>query len=102
MYTYYGYKNQLLSLVKPVSIHTEHGDQDSNIRRYYLFYRVGSYFFHHPIDVKELEKCPDLPREDIGLLNNSGHGIEDLISVQFIEKVLLLIQTNHYTFQLSS
>lgn len=96
---YYRYKDQLLSLVTPVSIHFVNDGNYYDIRRYYLFYRVGSYSFHHPIEVKDLEKYPDLPQEDIGTLTTYGHEIEDLISVQFVDKVLHLIRTGRYIFQ---
>ena len=96
---YYRYKDQLLSIVNPISIHIVSGRNSSENRRYYLFYRVGSYSFHYPIDVKDLDKYPDLPQEDIGTLTTSGHEIEDLISVQFVDKVLHLIRTGRYIFQ---
>ena len=95
---YYGYKERLLALVDPVSIHTEGSNTSSNLR-YYLYYRVGDYSFHRPLEVCDLNQYPDLPQEDIGKLTTSGQEIDDLISVQFVQKVLRLIETNQYTYQ---
>ena len=98
---YYEYKEQLLALVDPVSIHTEGSNTSSNLR-YYLYYRVGGYSFHKPLEETDLDKYPDLPKEDIGSLTTFGHEIEDLISMQFVQKLLHLIHTNQYTFQRSN
>lgn len=99
---YYKYKEQLLSLVHPISIHVENSGDTSDNVRYYLFYRIGDYSFHKPVKVSALKTYPDLPMQDIETLTTSGHEISDLVSVQFVKKVLHLIKTRQYTYQLSS
>lgn len=95
---YYEYKDLLLSLVDPVAIHMESDTASDDSKRYYLFYRVGDFSFHRPLDKKDLDKYLELPQDDIGTLNTHGHEIQDLISVQFVMKVLDVIRRGQYTY----
>ena len=64
--------------------------------RYYLFYDLNhGLSFHTPI--RSIEGY-DLPVVDIGALETFGSDIDDLISVQFVDKVLSLIESGQYTY----
>ena len=77
-------------------------DEDSPKYHYYLFYELGSYSFHTPIERSDLEKYPTLENKDIGRLLTQGKEISDLISVQFVKKVIELISSGEYLLQLCS
>jgi hypothetical protein len=68
------------------------------VEKYYLFYNVGEHSFHTPIPEDELSKYPNLEQVHIEGLITHGQDILDLLSVQFVEKVLTLIASNDYTF----
>ncbi len=64
--------------------------------KYYLYYDIGTnHCFHHPIDSEE---GYNLPIIDIGNLDTWGTEIDDLISVQFVDKVIKLIESGEYTY----
>lgn len=58
---------------------------------------MGEYSFHSPIRSYSEEKYKDLEVTDIGELTTFGRVINDLISVQFVKKVLCLIDSGDYT-----
>lgn len=64
--------------------------------RYYLYYDLGyGHSFHKPI------QSPDnyqLPIVDIESLKTYGSNTDDLISAQFVDKVINLIESNQYTY----
>ena len=66
-------------------------------KKYYLFYDLGNHSFHTPIYQSDLEKYPSLKIEDIDDLVTYGDEIRELISIQFVQKVLELIATGVYT-----
>ena len=71
---------------------------------YYLFYDVGAehcHTFHTPIDEKDVKQY-ELPVIEIDQLQTEGHEITDLVSNQFVEKVVALIQSGTFTYQPSS
>ena len=64
--------------------------------RYYLFYDLNhGHTFHTPIRSTE---GYDLPVVDIGVLQTFGSDTDALISVQFVDKVLALIESGQYTY----
>lgn len=67
------------------------GDVEDRSRRkyhYYLFYDInGTKTFHSPIQEEDVKKY-DLEVIDIDQLETEGHDISDLISNQFVQKVL--------------
>jgi hypothetical protein len=65
--------------------------------RYYLFYPFSNTSFHSPIDDNNLEKY-DLEIITIDNLNTFGKDINDLVSIQFCQKVIDLIKTNDFIF----
>lgn len=103
---YYSMKSTFLSLVTPVCVHTAIVSRDvnhdgycigkQNVRRFYLYYKVGGYGFHQPI--KEDEIPADLPIEDIGEFTTHGKDIKDLLSTDFCKKVLALIKSGDYQY----
>jgi hypothetical protein len=66
--------------------------------KYYLFYDLGTHSFHVPIDEKKLEKYPDLEVKNIENLVTVGKNIEELISVQFVDKVIAVIKSGQYKY----
>lgn len=89
---YYDSKDKMLSLIKPKCIHK------NSYEEYFLYYILGEYSFHSPIRSYSEEKYKDLEVTDIGELTTFGRVINDLISVQFVKKVLCLIDSGDYTF----
>lgn len=65
-------------------------------KKYYLFYDFGNYSFHTPIDEDDLKKYPTLNIKDIGILVTYGKEITELLSNQFVNKVISLINTGNY------
>lgn len=64
--------------------------------KYYLFYDLGcGHTFHTPLDEKSAEKW-NLDIVDIGSLVTFGDKIGDLISCQFVKKVIALIESGDY------
>ena len=66
--------------------------------RYYLFYDLGEHSFHTSID-RTTAEASQLPIQDIDTLQTEGHEIADLLSCQFVRKVLRLIETKDYQYQ---
>ena len=64
--------------------------------RFYLFYDLGQvHTFHTPIDNPERYS---LPIVEIDQLVTKGDDIVELVSVQFVQKVLLLIESADFTY----
>ena len=65
--------------------------------RYYLYYPFGDHSYHTPIAEEELKQYPDLPVVDIGEIVTTGDDVSDLMSVQFVDKIIELIDSGEYT-----
>lgn len=80
----------------------EFGDielKDKPIYHYYLFYDVGAdKTFHTPIEEKQIADYPNLEVVKIDRIETEGHEINDLISNQFVTKLIELIQSKSYTY----
>ena len=65
---------------------------------YFLYYEIGEYSFHSPISEKIAERKTNLEIQEIDE-NFKTHGskIEGLLSMQFVKKVLELLQSEDYT-----
>ena len=65
---------------------------------YFLYYEIGEYSFHSPITEKIAESNTELEIQEIDE-NFKTHGskIEGLLSMQFVKKVLELLQSEDYT-----
>ena len=65
---------------------------------YFLYYEIGEYSFHSPITEKIAERKTNLEIQEIDE-NFKTHGskIEGLLSMQFVKKVLELLQSEDYT-----
>lgn len=73
-------------------------DYNKPIYHYYLFYDLnGTKTFHSPINESEIEDY-DLDVVDIDLIQTEGHEIDELISNQFVKKVISLIESGAYTY----
>lgn len=73
--------------------------KDSPQYHYYLFYDLGDHSFHTPIDECQLEKYPSLQVKKIDTLVTTGKEITELVSTQFVKKVLELVETGKYVLQ---
>lgn len=66
---------------------------------YFLYYKCGEYTFHKPIDKEEIKKnYADLKIEEINF-ETVGEDINDLLSMQFINKLIELIERRQYTLE---
>lgn len=74
------------------------GDMYVDEQKYYLFYDLGKSSFHTPIENYEMKKYPNLELVDIGRLITAGKDIVDLVSTQFVEKVLTIILSGEYQY----
>lgn len=65
---------------------------------YFLYYEIGEYSFHSPVSEKIAESNTELEIQEIDE-NFKTHGskIEGLLSMQFVKKVLELLQSEDYT-----
>lgn len=87
------YDNELKDIV-------EFGDiiaECEPIKKYYLFYDLGVHSFHTPIEFEDLEFY-NLKIIDVGLIITNGDDINDLISMQFVKKVITLIEEENYQY----
>lgn len=96
---YYDMKDKLLSIVSPMAIHIEK-DEVYDEKRFYLFYKVGKYSFHTPLSEDDANKYIDSGLQTIVIdrLITQGQAIDDLISLQFVKKLVELINTNNYIY----
>lgn len=84
-------KDRLLAHLDPICIHNA---DDS----YFLYFEVGGRGFHSPLwgyydDPKIIkEKYPDLEIVEIGTLTTFGRDINELVSVQFVRKMLAALE----------
>lgn len=92
---YYGMKEKLLSILTPKCIHKECINGEYN---YYLFYDFGyNHTFHTPIKYMDMkEKYKELDVLKIDTLMTEGASIDNLVSVQFVNKVINLIYSGDY------
>ena len=113
---YYRLKDQLLSIVEPICIHKETfiGEffereegfwYEANVINYYYVYKVGGYTFHSPIRSDQLENGAlteeakkGLPVIEIPQLVTTGCSTDEIISMQFVYKVLSLIESGNFTY----
>ena len=65
---------------------------------YFLFYEIGEYSFHLPISEQKAKKYTKLQIKEIDKdFKTHGANIEGLLSTQFVNKVLSLLQSGDYT-----
>lgn len=74
-------------------------DENTPRYRYYLFYDFGEKSFHTPMIIRDAEMYADIPRIEIDEIVTHGDDIHDLISVQFVKKVIRLIEEGEYTYK---
>ncbi len=66
------------------------------IYNYYLYYVVGTHTFHSPI--KNPENYQNLQVKEIGRLETLGMEITDLVSMQFVDKMLNIVAQNDFEY----
>ena len=65
---------------------------------YFLFYEIGEYSFHLPIPEQKAKKYTKLQIKEIDKdFKTHGANIKGLLSTQFVNKVLRLLQSGDYT-----
>lgn len=65
---------------------------------YFLFYEIGEYSFHLPISEQKAKKYTNLQIKEIDKdFKTHGANIKGLLSTQFVNKVLRLLQSGDYT-----
>lgn len=90
--SYYELKDKLIGLCEPICAH-----YDEWTGEYYLFYQIGAYSFHKPISQDALKsKYPNIDLVHIEELHTTGKDITDLISNQFVTKVINLIDSGNF------
>ena len=67
-------------------------------KAYYLFYDMGEFSFHTPIKEEQLSSFEGLKINKIGQLKTKGKEIGELISVQFVKKVIEIIESGAFTY----
>lgn len=65
--------------------------------RMYLFYDLGKFSFHKPLNEKEALSYQGLEKKEIETIVSNGRDVIELISTNFVNKVLDLINTKTYT-----
>lgn len=73
-------------------------NKDEPIYHYYLFYELKNHSFHSPIEESEIQNYPSLGVVDVDRIITEGHDIDDLLSNQFVKKVIDLIESKDYIF----
>ena len=70
---------------------------DDPVSHYYLFYDVGAnHTFHTPISEEDVCLYDDLQVKDIDQLYTTGNDVADLLSNQFVTKLINLIRSDDY------
>ena len=98
---YYKMKSDMLEKFEPIKIHKElrfrnfqrkvsekdleYNQLDDSL--YYLYYEIGGYTFHQPIEKSELENFKDLEVDVLENFETFGRDTTELLSVQFCKKV---------------
>lgn len=73
-------------------------DKSKPLYHYYLFYDVGcNRTFHTPIEEEDVSKY-DLEVVEIDKLDTKGYDIADLLSNQFVKKVVDLIESEDFKY----
>ena len=72
--------------------------QDEPIYHYYLFHEMPKHTYHTPIDESDIKRY-DFPVIEINTIRTEGDDISDLVSVQFVDKLIELIESKDFTFK---
>lgn len=91
---YYNKKAELLKLVKPSAIHLI--IHENGKKTYFLFYQFKNHSFHSPISKERMKRMEDLPIVTLDDLVTEGKDVNDLLSVQFADKLLALVRSGNY------
>ena len=90
----YEKKAVLLSIIEPVAIHRT---MVNGHCKWFLLYKIAGYSFHSPVTEEEALASK---LNVVELENFATHGAEinDLVSVQFIDRLIELINNGNYNF----
>jgi len=102
---YYDYKERICSMFKPTKIHSltkwkwnSELQEEYPVLKYFLYYEFGGFSFHQPIDV-DIEKNK-IPIEELDEdFETHGTDINDLMSMQMVNKILDGINKGNYKLQ---
>lgn len=81
---------------REMRMYVEFADVLVEDERYYLFYNLSGHSFHTPICKSELNFYDDLKIINISSIISNGRTTNDLISTQFVNKLLDLITSGTY------
>lgn len=74
-------------------------DKTKPKENYYLFYELLDHSYHSPIEKEDIEKYPELEVVHLSEpLRTNGYDETKLISVQFVRKVIRLIESGKYQY----
>lgn len=74
------------------------GEQIVN-EEYYVYYQTTNFSFHSPIEFAEIESYyKDLPIVELDF-NTFGEDINDLVSMQFVNKLIEIINEDEYEYK---
>lgn len=104
MNEYYNQKDFLIKrFLKPKLIHKQKNESYYGERKYlyFLYYEMPKGSFHSPITKEIIKKdYPDLKIERIDDdFYTQGKEIEELLSVQFVNKLIELVKTNEFEYR---
>lgn len=102
MNEYYDMKDFMIkSLLKPKLIHKQNiKTWNGTIVLYFFYYEMEQGSFHCPIEEDELKSCKDLEVKRISDdFYTQGKEIQDLISIQFVKKVIDKIKEGNYIYK---
>lgn len=74
-------------------------DKTKPNENYYLFYELLNHSYHSPIEKEDVDKYPELEVVHLSEpLRTNGYDENKLISVQFVRKVIKLIESGKYQY----
>lgn len=68
------------------------------IYKYYLYYVLGEHSYHIPINESNISKYNNLEVECVSTIIIEGRETDDLLSVQFVDKMLVVIKSGKYSY----
>lgn len=89
------YENSYVDDMNGKVVHFKDVIEEDDEDEYYLFYETSHYSFHQPID--DIDEFSNLESYEIDLITD-GRDIHELISHQFVKKIVELIQSKQYIY----
>lgn len=77
-------------------------DHENPDYQYYLYYEMPKHSYHTPIDEDKANEYTEkygLPVIEIDKLHTSGKAVDEIMSMQFVDKVVALIESGEYQLE---